>query len=70
MSGVVKVVYVVETRHRRRDTLKWSRWQHNSLTVDRDTALGSREQYSSGPLSPVWGEEWQARVVPFDRRKR
>lgn len=67
---MVKVVYAVETRHRRRGTLRWSGWRHLSLTVDRAFALSAREQYSSSPISPMWGEEWQARVVPFDRRKK
>ena len=72
MSGMVKVVYVVETRHRRPGTLKWGRWSDLLSTPVRGAAMNTRDgiaspQYLHGDKHPT---EWQARVVPFDRRKR
>ena len=67
---MVKVIFVVETRRRRPGQIRWQPWR---LDIYEGVSAGIRwARAHRGELEkyPPQGWEVQARVVPFDRRKK
>jgi len=65
-----KVLYAIEHRRRRHKRLRWGPWTHWLSISDRVAGLSQagRLQTPLGALTEAY--EYQARLVPFDRRKR
>ncbi|MCP4900235.1 MAG: hypothetical protein GY906_24960 [bacterium] len=64
---IKNLLFVVESRHRRVGTLKWSRWMHDKVCLKRGTAK-EMAQTASRETSGLY--EIQGRWWTFDRRKR
>lgn len=68
---MIKMLFGVETRHRRPGRLRWQPWRINVYDNVTDCIKWARlkaKREQEGPGSAGW--EFQARVVAFDRRKR
>lgn len=58
------VVWMVEVRQRRQGVLGWRRWLYHATYLD----FGVAKRVALRISRPLGRSEFQARVVPFDRR--